>query len=570
MPGEFRRRDFLKTVGAAGAALAVSPKVLLGDDARKGKPVKRPNIVYLMTDEHRYQSMSFTEAGEVKTPNMAAMARSGVSFDYAISNNPVCVPHRCILLSGKWSHRTGAVENQGGLGPWDRTLGHAFGEAGYVTGYTGKWHAGGYPAQAGFDWHMLWGNTNDHWDSYWTDIHGENKRHECKSYQPITMTNQALDFLDRYASGEKPFFLMVSWNPPHYVFQDAPEEKKALYPDADALPWRKNAADGTKEKWWLNYQGYHAHVTAIDEEIGRVFRKLDELGVRDNTIVIYTSDHGSMMNSHGKGNKRHPEEESCRVPFLVTGPSVPQNKVRKELFGTIDIFPTLCAVAGIDIPDFCDGQDFSANVYGRRGACDPESQLLMHVARAAASRRLKGAPVTPGWVKTSSDAAFFRGVRGKRYTYGVDCDGEWVLWDNEADPFQMKNLINDAAYTDVRKKMGEELDAWLAKAEEPFLNEKYLAMSLPESILQQAVDGAVRLPLHHVVMRLKLTPEQFAKLPDIRAQFYDERGHPVMEGAGNRWERAAQQTAVEVRKILDAKQQGAFDRMMERQAELVG
>jgi arylsulfatase A-like enzyme len=554
------RRDFLKSAGAAGAAVAIAP------GAFSAKRARRPNIVYLFSDEHRYQSMSCTEMPALKTPNMERMMLQGTSFEYAISNNPLCVPHRCMLLSGQWPHRTGAVENEGGLAPGDKTLGHVFGEAGYVTGYTGKWHAGAFAQQAGFDWHMLWNNTNDHWDSSWDDLHGSGgRKNPCKTYQPVKMTDQALDFIDANAGADRPFFLMVAWNPPHAVFTDARDEEKALYPDAAALPWRGNADEAGKNKWWNDYQGYHAHITAIDEQIGRVFQTLEKTGALENTIVVYSADHGSMMNSHGKGNKRHPEDESCRVPFLVSGQGIPKGQVRRELFGTIDIFPTLCALACIAVPDFCDGQDFSANIQNRPGACDPESQLLMHVACLKATKKAGDAPLEQ-FAREYQDAPFFRGVRGRRYTYTFGTRGEWELWDNRNDPLQQNNLISDPACADAKRSMHAELERWLAKAELPFVSEAHRRMPLEDRIVQQAVDGARRIPLHHMAMRLKLTPEQFAALPGIQSRFYDGKGFPRERGTGrNDWEQAMISTAGEMKKILTSEQCSLFDQMLLRE-----
>ncbi|MFA6172181.1 MAG: sulfatase-like hydrolase/transferase [Kiritimatiellales bacterium] len=559
------RRDFLKAAGAAGAAVSAMPRRSF---AAAGK---RPNIIYLFSDEHRYQSMSFTDMPLLRTPNMLRMAAQGTSFKYAVSNNPVCVPHRCMLLSGQWPHRTGAVENAGGLAPQDQTIGHVFHQAGYVTGYTGKWHAGGFAAQAGFDWHMLWEKTDEHWNCSWTDLRGTGKTESCHAYQPVMMTGQALEFLDANAGGVRPFFLMVSWNPPHAVFTDAPDDKKALYPDASALPWRENAQETTKDKWWNNYQGYHAHITAVDEQIGRIYERLEKLGILDNTIVIYSADHGSMMNSHGMGNKRHAEDESCRVPFLITGPGIPQGQTRRELFGSIDIFPTLCALAGIPKPAFCDGLDFSANIYNRSGVSDPESQLIMHAASAKSAKRAaarKGTALTPEEIRDSSDAPFFRGVRGKRYTYTVGCGGESQLWDNQNDPLQQTNLISDPAYGEIKKKLRSELDAWLAKAEYPFLNDTYRRMTLPQSILQQAVDRSAELPLHHMVTRLKLSPEQYALIPGIRGCYYDDSGHPKDRTGGKAsWERAEKSVIRDIRALLDDGQKVLFDKMADSGTE---
>jgi hypothetical protein len=268
-----------------------------------------------------------------------------------------------------------------------------------------------------------------------------------------------------------------------------------------------------------------------------------------------------MMNSHGLGNKRYPHEESCRVPFLVTGPGVPAGQVREELFGTIEIFPTLCSLAGIPIPDFCDGQDFSANCRGLPGACDPDTQLLMHVASAREVSQ-KGGKALSRDDLIRYHTPFYRGVRGKQYTYAVGCSGEWVLWDHVNDPMQMNNLVKNPAYEEVRRAMRRELDVWLAKAEDPFLNEAYLKMDLPDRILQQAADGSAPLPLHHIVMRLKLTPEQFAQLPEIQSRLYDSRGFPQ---AGSNWKSAAQGAVALIRNLLDPEQSLLFDQMVSRE-----
>jgi len=562
------RRDFLTTVAKAGAALAISPAALLASGSDDVASRRRPNIIYLFSDQHRYQSMSFTEMPELKTPNLARMARQGTSFEYAISNNPVCVPYRSSLLSGLWPHRTGAVENTGGLSAWDRTLGDVFKAAGYVTGYTGKWHAGMFPAHAGFDWHMNWRDTGNHWNSSWTDLSNGGRRQDCKTYNATKMTDQAVEFIESCAGGEAPFFLMVSWNPPHYIFIDAPADKKALYPSADKLPWRRNAMERTKAKRWPDYQGYHAHVTAIDQEAGRILAKLAQLGIDDSTIVLYSSDHGSMMNSHGKGDKRHPEDESCRVPFLVTGPGVPAGEIRRELFGAIDIFPTLCGLAGIDIPSFCDGMDFSPNILGKPGGPDPESQLLMNVANLSLRRYYE---TVSREVIRAHHTPLFRGVRGKRYTYTVDSRGEWRLWDNEKDPYQMTNLVKDPAHAQVRARMREQLDAWLSKAEDPFLHEDYLKMPLSERICQQALDGRRQLPLHNIVMRLKLSPQQYPELHEIRSRFYDDTtGHPHIKGGAKAWKDAAKGVEDATKGVLTPAQLDRFYELLAKQKAVTG
>jgi len=451
MPPRHTRRAFLHSA-AAGALAAASPA--------RSAPRNQPNILYLFSDEHRYQAMSFTETPQVKTPNMKRMATEGFSFDQCVSNYPVCSPYRAMLLTGRWPRQTGVVDNNIPLNTTETTVGDAFKAAGYDTGYIGKWHLGGNRAEPfGFDASLIWTNTNTHYRaSKYHPKYGDPVVYP--GYNATGMTDQAIDFMK--ADREKPFFLMVSWNPPHASFLDAPPEFKKQYP-AGSIPQRPNAPieldDERDKKRRLpseeGYAGYHAHVAAIDAELGRVLAYLEESGQRENTIVLYSSDHGSLLGSHGAGSKRQPFEEAVRVPFLVYGPNV--KPMRSDaLFGTIDIMPTLCGLAGIPVPETCAGRDFTPWIATGNGP-NPDAQLLMHIAKANSSR---GA---------DHPAPIFRGIRTARHTYAVKPGAAWCLYDNKADPYQMKNRVDDPERADVRKRLREQLGALLAEAKDPFV-----------------------------------------------------------------------------------------------------
>ena len=348
--------------------------------------------------------------------------------------------------------------------PDEHSLGNVFKAAGYETAYIGKWHLGGVRAEPfGFDLSLIWTEDNTHWDK--SRFHPRDGAPvQPKGYNAALMTDQALDFIGK--SREKPFFLMMSWNPPHSNFLDPPEAKKALYPKG-SLPRRKNTpAEADKDSgadpsiWrqndWKHYQGYHAHISAIDDELGRVIAKLDALGIADDTIVIYTSDHGSMMGSHGLGGKREPYEESIRVPFIARWPrGIPQGKTLDPLFGAIDIMPTLCGLAGLSAPPVCSGQDFSPHFRGGNGPA-PGSQLIMHISKKNAS----GGEEHP--------APLFRGIRTRRHTYAVRPEGPWLLFDNQTDPYQMNNLIADPSHAELRNALDAQLRDSLARAKDDF------------------------------------------------------------------------------------------------------
>ena len=421
----------------------------------------KPNVIFVFSDEHRYQSMAHTEMPELKTPTMDRMAAQGYSFSQCVSNYPVCSPYRAMVLTGKWPWRTGVIDNGLPLSPREDTVGKAFQTAGYRTGYIGKWHLEGTRAEPfGFDTSLIWEGTNTHYDAgaYYPAVGPPVKP---KGYNATLMTNQALEFIQQNKA--RPFFLMLSINPPHSKFTDAPPEKLALYPEG-SLPYRANygRTDESGEtifgqNGWPHYEGYHAHISAVDDELKRILDALEIEGIAEDTIVVYSSDHGSMHGSHGVGSKRQPYEESVRIPLIIYGPGRVPTGVRSDaLLGAIDMVPTLCGLARIAPPAECAGEDYSGLLRGE-DAPSRDAQFIMHIAKSNAS----GGEEHP--------APIFRGVRTERYTYAVGEDGGLCLFDNVADPYQMKNLIADPEYAALREELRGRLKRWLKRAGDPFV-----------------------------------------------------------------------------------------------------
>jgi arylsulfatase A-like enzyme len=461
---------------------ATSRKRTDADDQR------RPNILFVFSDQHRWCSLPFTEMPRQVAPNFSRMAREGTSFDNCISTNPICVPYRGMLITGMWPHRSGIVGNhyfrdEDIVGVDAPTIAHTFRDGGYTTGYVGKWHlktlGNKTMYQAGFDYFKHWQWGDNHWETKVRDIpsHADYSIHE--GYNAIGMTDQALDFMREHARNENPFLMMLSWNPPHWRWDDAPEEYLKLYPPEE-IDWRPNVADAWKSGRQLEYyRHYHAHVTAIDTQMGRILEELKGMGIADDTLVIYTSDHGSCLGSHGLGGKFNPYDESIRVPFLVRWPGrVPAGRRDETPIGAIDIYPTLCGLAGIEPPDFCGGRDLSQLLLGQDGSA-PDAQLIM-IANS------------PGYFfdRVSGEVGDnalppFRGVRTRRYTYTVCGEGEWQLFDNAQDPYQMHNLIADPAHAELRRSLRAQLDGLLREAEDPFIPEEWLKLDLPDRIRRE-------------------------------------------------------------------------------------
>ena len=441
------RREFLASASAAAFA---------ADAARK------PNLLYVFSDEHRACSMPGEPLNAAYTPNLERFSRQSMTFRNCISNYPVCSPYRAMLQTGRWPYQTGIIDNALQLRPDELSIGETFRRAGYRTGYIGKWHlsphdeGGGFipkgPARQGYeDWHV-WSNTNQHFDKSFTFDPDTGRKIQLKGYNATLMTNEGLDFMERHRS--EPWMLMISWNPPHPDYLDAPPEQKERYPP-DALKFRPNV-ERINPALRRNFQGYYGHISAVDAEFGRLLEKLDQTGQAGNTIVVYTSDHGDMMGSQGHGGKRLPWEESCRVPFLVRYPGVIEPVTSAAgLFSTVDIYPTLCGIAGLKPPAHCVGHDLSSAMRGD-AAKFPESSFLMHIAKEHAA----------GGV--NNPAPLFRGVRTDRHTYAVAEDGRWLLYDNREDPFQMRNLIDDASAAKLTRDLDGLMLDWLKAAHDPF------------------------------------------------------------------------------------------------------
>lgn len=462
------RREFLKQ-SAAASLIATASHAASADP-----PVsKKLNVLYIFSDQHRAQSLPGEPLNQAEAPAFDRFRHQNLSMDCCISNYPLCVPHRAILMSGLYPNQSHVASNEESLQPIVPGLGETFQKAGYQTGYVGKWHL--YkgedqfvpkgPYRFGFeDWHA-WANTNKHYDGITFDQE-TGARRIMPGYQPVRMTDQAIEFLNGQKGSEKPWFLVVSWNPPHPPY-DPPTAERNRY-DTSTLKFRANVrmpipedkviapwpALKSMETLHDAEQGYYGAITAIDKEFARLLKTLDDNGMADNTIVIYTSDHGEMMGSHGHMAKQMPHEESCRVPFFIRHPMVKLPRKSDALFASVDIYPTLCGLAGIPVPQHCSGRDFSAHMLAKGSFKESEMVFLMS----------NQGPPNRQEVNTPT----YRGLRTKTHTYAVQLDGRWALYDNVADPYQMKNLVKDPTNKKLIEKFDAALIAWSKSTDDNF------------------------------------------------------------------------------------------------------
>ncbi len=417
----------------------------------------RPNILFVFSDQHRFCDLGCYGNESVRTPHLDAFAQEAVRFADCIANSPVCVPSRGSLLTGLYPLRHGAVANDLPVSWRVSSIADALAAAGYHTGYIGKWHLAGVPrdqqippgrGRLGFaEWKVCNCNHN-YLAAYYYDETGE--RHPVSGYEPVTQTDLALDFIGR--QGTRPWALVLSWGPPHDPYDAVPERYLRLY-DAEGIPLRANVPETTRVTTTRTlsraqvrgqHRGYFAHITALDEQFGRLVAALEETGQRERTIVVYTSDHGDMLGSQGLSNKQLPYEESIHVPLLVRWPGHTFVGVQTGLIGLVDLPVSLLGLAGVSMGD-TDGQDLHHLFLDPRASGRPFCYIFdlipAHQAMARGGRE-------------------WRGLRTPRYTFARTASDEgFLLFDNREDPLQLDNRVNAPSDAALRDRLRTELSA---------------------------------------------------------------------------------------------------------------
>lgn len=431
---------------------------------------KRPNVIYVFSDQHRAQACGYRGNPDVKTPNMDRLAKESVDFTLAVSGMPVCCPYRASFLTGQYPHHHGVFVNDVCLNSDAVSIAQAFKMGGYDTAYIGKWHVDGHgrsgyiprERRQGFDYWKVLECTHDYNHSYYYQGDEKEKR-LWEGYDAFAQTRAAMEFLaDRDKS--KPVFLVLSWGPPHDPYDTAPEAFRRMYRQED-IHYRKNVPFESLYMAKSSIPGYYAHVSALDACLGELMDQVERLGMKDDTIFVYTSDHGDMLGSQGTANKQKPWDESIRVPFLLRYPRLFGREGRQVdmPFNSPDIMPTLLSLCSLPIPDTVDGISYGEFLKGEEDL-QVESALLQCLHPFGQ------------WHKNVGGREF-RGIRTRRYTYVVDLKGPWLLYDNEEDPFQMENLLETGrASKELINSLEQELTRKLNQAGDEFLTgREYLA-----------------------------------------------------------------------------------------------
>lgn len=445
---------------------------------------QKPNIVFIFPDQQRWDTLGCYGQKLDVSPNLDNMASEGVKFEHAFTCQPVCGPARACLQTGKYATEIGCYRNNIALPLDEKTLAHYLSEAGYEVGYIGKWHLASTGSglstegteEVEVDYQTIAvpperrGGYKDHWlaadileytshgyDGYMYDQ--DMRKVEFKGYRVDCLTDFALDYL-RTRTGEKPFFLFVSYLEPHHQNDhrryEGPEGSKERFKDFEA-PGDLVNLEGDWQEQFPDYLGCCA---SLDYNLGRVRTELEKLGLTDNTLIIYTSDHGSHFRTRNKeieeenfdDYKRCCYEAAIHIPLIAYGPGFKGGKIINELVNLIDLPPTVLAVAGVEKPAIIRGRPLQELVEGKAENWPEEVFLQIsesQVGRAVRTKKWKysvRAPGKSGVTDSSSDV------------YVED-----VLYDLENDPHEQNNLVRDPSFANVRKELSEILKKRMAE-----------------------------------------------------------------------------------------------------------
>ena len=427
-----------------------------------GNQSDSPNVIVFFTDQQRWDAAGVHGNPLELMPNFDRVAQNGTHLYNCFTCQPVCGPARATLQTGLYATNTGCWRNSIPIRPDAQTLGHYFRQAGYRTGYIGKWHLGEHQPsgpvapeyRSGYD-DWLASNvlefTSDAYNTVMFDDKGDAVK--LPGYRVDAMTDAAIRYIDDHQ--ESPFFLFLSYIEPHfqnhrddYPAPDGYEERyrgRWVPPDLAAL-------GGTTHQ---HLAGYWGMIKRLDEAFGRLLDAVKSLGLRDNTVILFTTDHGCHFKTRNSEYKRSCHESSIRLPTLITGPGFEGGGRIRHLVSLVDIPPTLLDAAGIPVPPAMEGRSILPLVRGDRAGWPEE--VFVQISEAQVGRCIR----TQRW-KYSVVAPQKHGGKDP----GSDRYAEEFLYDVQSDPYELRNLVNLASHEEIRASLRQRLIQRMVEAGE--------------------------------------------------------------------------------------------------------
>ena len=482
-PGnESDRRSFL-IQSAAGVTAALAGARANGEEG--ATPSHRPNVLWLLGDQHRSQALSCMGDANVQTPNIDGLYRVSPVAS-AIAGCPLCTPFRGSMLTSLYPHQCTPGHDYA-MADGLPTIAAPFNEAGYHTAYFGKWHVDGRDnrkadekpgkqyvrpeRRGGFETWLAYENNNAQYDCW---LHGHDSKgntvesFHLDKYETDSITDRLIGYIDERARAtaggdSKPFFAVMSVQPPHPPYV-APEEWISRHRPED-IQLRPNVPDVARitDEARRDLARYYAMIENLDWNVGRVVEALKKANVFENTYIVFFSDHGDMHGSHARNSKCVPWEESIRIPFIVSRGDTPigaQSAVSpmRSLLNHVDIAPTTLGLCDIRVPAWMRGVDYSGYFAGRADApAVPDSAFLQLVEpgykygfASDRERPWRGIVTQDGWK--------YAALEGQ----------PWLLYNLNEDPYELANHALDGRYKAERRRLQERLARWISETGDTF------------------------------------------------------------------------------------------------------
>jgi len=494
---------------------------------------KQPNILWIFSDEHRPDVAGFAGNDTVRTQNLDQLAEQSIRFTNASCTSPVCTSSRMSLLCGKDIHNCAAWNNHWAIFPEHTTWPEHFANHGYSTCLVGKMHFGGKDQLNGFQ-HRPYGDFR-HGLGHQPDPLSKYPGYDNPQSGGITelpesllqdniVTRESLAFLLEHhdKTPETPWFLCASYSRPHSPltspgryfrrYQDKTPSAEVGIEHVDKLEnfAKKLVYDLSEEETVRGQQGYYACVDFFDDCVGDLMTNLENAGVLENTIIIYTSDHGEMLGQFGCWGKTLYYRPSIGVPLLISGPGISQGEVLNHPISLIDIFPTMCSMAGLPIPEGLDGKDYSQVLKEPDTAKCPREYTFSSYYRY-------GIRLKYGATSDITPESAWRCVNNEKWKYVDVENGTELLFDLENDPLELTNIGDKPEHQQLKQKMKN----WL-----------YQDFSW-EKVHQQIADDRERLP-QYLSGHFPGTPNQYmlkdGRVFDAEKSLYDARWLHIQPG----------------------------------------
>ncbi len=425
-------------------------------------PNRKPNVIFFFTDQQRWDTSSLYGNTMDLTPNFDLMAQEGTHCYNGFTPQPVCLPARCCLQTGLYASQMEVFNNDGHLPEDAKTLGHHFQEAGYNTGYIGKWHMAHdgnivpKEKRTGYDY-WLGANTLEFVsDAYHTVMYDdEGQEVFLPGYRVDAQTDAAIRYIN--SNKDSPFFLTVSYLEPH--FQNTRDDYPAPtgYEEKYLNPWTPPDLQSLGGTSFRHLPGYYGMVKRLDEALGRIRDAIKSLGLEKDTIILYTADHGCHFKTRNSEYKRSCHDSSIRIPMALTGSVFSGGGRISKLVSLIDLPPTLLEACGIDVPEGMQGQSILPLIK-------------------------KQSDAWPNYVFTEicDEGVMRRCIRTHRWKYSVKADTkisennghaksytEEELYDLMADPWELNNLVGYESHAKVSSVLSGYLKSHMESINQP-------------------------------------------------------------------------------------------------------